>query len=116
MPEEYMHEYEMSGRKPAALAAIGWKHLLDIYEQEMRNNENARVLCVRYDSFTSNPGNEMRRVAEFTGLNQTDAFLNSVEKFQIRNADTAWQHNMDREDLKLVEKIIGEKLSKYGFV
>lgn len=115
MPDAYKLEYENSGRRPAVLAAIVWKHLLDIYESEMSGQRDLTVTTVRHNDFTSNPVSEMRKVTEFCGLTFPREFENSIGKFPIHDSDLAWRRGLDRKDLADIERVLGDHLAKYGF-
>lgn len=115
MPEEYRDEYEEAGRSPAVLAAIVWKRLLDIFEQEAKELTNLCITEIRYDSFAREPVLQLRKVAEFCQLPFTQKFERSIERFAIRNADLAWQKGLTRHDLVKIERVIGEHLARYGF-
>ncbi len=116
IPENYLMEYENSGRRRSVLAAIGWKRLMDLYEQEADElPAGMLVKQVRYNEFTANPLSVMREVAEFADLPQSPKFERSIKRFQIRDADTAWRTSLSPEDLAHVERVIGDHLSRYGF-
>jgi hypothetical protein len=116
IPENYMEEYEKSGRRPAVLAAIGWKRLLDLYEEEMQALPKSNpATIVRYDAFTQDPVSVMKDVERFCGLEESLTFEKSVRSFSIRNADVAWKKGLSSEELRHVENVIGEHLAKYGF-
>lgn len=116
IPEEYMEEYEKSGRRPAVLAAIGWKRLLDLYEEATEAlPENNPVTIVRYDAFTADPVSVMKYVEQFCNLPESPVFEECVSRFVIRDADTAWKKGLSREDLQHVENVVGDHLAKYGF-
>lgn len=115
MPDRYMSEYENSGRRPAVLAAIVWKHLLDMYDAESRKAVDLPILNVRYDDFSRDPVGQMRQVAEFCDLTFPDKFRDAIGQFSIRNADVAWRNGFNKEDLDAVELVLGEHLERYGF-
>ena len=116
IPEKYLEEYEHYGRRRSVLAAIGWKRLMDLYEQETRLLPVGTPLKeVRYTDFTANPWPVMRDAVQFAGLSESSRFARSVRRFHIRDGDTGWQTGLDPEDLALVERVIGDHLSKYGF-
>ena len=116
IPGDYMDEYENSGRRPAVLAAIGWKRIMDMYEEETANlPADVAVKQVRYSDFTADPKSLMLDVAKFAGLPESRDFERSVDKFRIHDADTAWRTGMDADDLIHIERVIGDHLAKYGF-
>lgn len=116
MSDQYMLEYENSGRRPAVLAAIVWKSLLDIYEEEMNACSECPVTVVRFDAFTAEPTLEMHKVAVSCGLPHSRTFQKAIRKFPIRNADSTWHKEMDRGDLEHVERVLEDHLSRYGFL
>jgi len=115
MPDRYMDEYENSGRRPAVLAAIVWKYLLDIYDAETKAAENLPILNVRYDNFSRDPVSQMREVADFCDLSFPDKFRDAIGQFSIRNADVAWRDGFDKADLAQVELVLADHLERFGF-
>jgi omega-hydroxy-beta-dihydromenaquinone-9 sulfotransferase len=115
MPDHYMTEYENSGRRPSVLAAIVWKYLLDIYEEQVSANPWVRLKVVRFDSFTRDPISELREVAEFGNLAFPARFQRAIAKFKLRNADLGWQRGLGRVDLESIERVLEAHLNKYGF-
>ena len=115
MPDEYKDEYENADRKPSALAAIVWKRLLDLFELENAAIAPQFLVTVRYDLFAKSPTTEMNNVADACGLPYSRQFDEAIRKYPIHNADTAWRKGLHRNDLKIIESILGSHLERYGF-
>ena len=115
MRESYRAEYEESGRRPAVLAAIVWKTLMDVYEEQFSECPDVPICLVRYDQFSARPRDELERAARECGLRDSARFRRTIARYSVRDADLAWQKHMDRGDLRLVERVLSGHLERLGF-
>ena len=68
VPDRYAEEYAASGRSFVSLAGIGWKILLDAFEETRAALPADRWLEVRYEDVVADPRARLDEMLRFSGL------------------------------------------------
>lgn len=114
-PEEYYQKWIESNKSPHALAALQWKNILQQTESEMAGFSTHDFLTVKYENFTENPEEVIRNMLEVCSLNFPTNFFRQVKNLDIINMNYKWKTDLKRQDLDMIEKLIGETLLRYGY-
>jgi len=112
---EYMQEYLDSGKEPIVLAGIVWKTLMDLIEEECGELPEDRLIRIRYDEMVGDLPATMREVVRFCGLRESPRFDRHVRSMRVANMDTKWVRRLSDRQKEMLERCIGEHLTKYGF-
>jgi hypothetical protein len=115
MNEEYVTEYERSGRSKEALAAISWKAMLDLQEAEINAYPELPIVTVRYADFVEDAAGSMKKLCEFLGLEFSEAFRRNIAKFSMTDNDVKWKNQLTREQREYLNQSLSRHLAKYEF-
>lgn len=115
MPSQYEDEYRDSGDNPVVLAAIVWKHLLDLTMLELESLPQSKQLTVSYSDFVRSPINKIEEICNHCDLEMNDRFRHRLNHFRIRDADEAWRNGLTPEQIQILNNSLEGHLRKYGF-
>ena len=116
MPAGYEEEYLRSNKDPLTLAAIVWKHLLDLSQEELKGFDNKKVMTITYSDFVAAPMLWLEKICEHAQIDYSEVFIRRASRFSIRNADNSWRKGLDRQQINMLEESLGPHLEKYGFL
>lgn len=98
------------------VCALQWQQCVDKAEDALSKMPNERVIRVRYEDFTSQPKEELRRILKFVGKNVTaETITMAVKDVSSQSLGKGRRALGDAEVLKL-EKLVGETLKRYAYV
>jgi len=115
MPDAYEEEFEQSGRDPLILAAIVWKHLLDVTADEADALAPERMLTVTYTEFVRRPIEHMEAICDHCNLELSARYLKRLAKFRIRDADEAWKSGLSSDQVDRLNRSLEDHLQRFGF-
>jgi hypothetical protein len=115
MPDAYAERYRESDEDPAVLAALVWLRLTELIEEELASLDPVRVKALRYDHFVNSPNEVLASICEFAGLEPDEEFRSRLARFQLRDGDDGWQRRLSPDQIRAVEKLLGDRLAEYGF-
>lgn len=115
MKEEYLIEYERSGKSKEALAAISWKAMLDHQDAEIEQCPQLPLTTVRYSDFVEDTVGVMKNLCEFLELEFNDAFRRNIGKFSMTDNDAKWKNQLTREQRDYLNESLAEHLVKFEF-
>lgn len=109
--------WENKGRKPAVLAALQWRKILEgaWIELEGLGERKAKYIEVKYEDFVASPKRCMSMTFEMAGLSIYDDILKNIERIGIRNMNDKFKSNLTAEDISDVEAIAGPTAEKLGY-
>ena len=114
MKPAYMQEYEDSGRESIVLAAIVWKTLMELIEEECAELTPSQLLRVRYDSMIHDLPGTMNEVLRFCELAPSPRFERHVANTWVADMDLRWTRDLSTHQKELLEQSLGNALAKYG--
>lgn len=117
LPDAYADAWESSGRSFVSLAGIGWMMLMDAFEQAAAVTPTDRWLDVRYEEVVADPRGQHRRMLAFLGLQWDDLFESAFRRYRFSaSRQAAFRQDLHATQLALLEKVQGERLSRYGYL
>ncbi len=115
--EPYLSEWHESKQSYITLAAIGWKILINSYEQASRDLTKEQYLCLRYEDFLINPYETIKNLLSFIGLPLTTTFEKHFRKQKINPSRIrSFERDLTAEQLEKLEYSLNQKLIKYGYL
>lgn len=116
LPEQDMLAWEASGRSFPVLAGLGWQVLIRSFEQARAVAPAGSWLDLRYEDLLDDPAQQVAKILEFAGLAPSPKFTAGLRRHTIEPARrTAYQRDLDPEDLAAVELAISPTLSRWGY-
>lgn len=117
LSEPYLSEWHDSEQSYITLSAIGWKILMNSYEQASRNLTKEQYLFLRCEDFLINPYETMENLLSFIGLPFTAAFENHFRKHKINPSRIrSFERDLTSEQLEKLECSLNQELIKYGYL
>ena len=112
MKTAYQQEYIAANQEPLVLAAIVWKTLMDLVEEERTADFPRPFLEVRYEELIQNTNEVLERVLDFCNLPDSSVFKKRISAIPIH---TGKKLDFDGQRMKLLESCLGEHLARYGY-
>ena len=116
LPEGWEDEWAKYDRSPLALAAMQWRTVMDICEQERRLLAPGQYLEVKYEDFVVDPPGTANRIQSFCGLElsaRVTDYVGQADRYQ--NMNERHFQRMSPEELRVLEAILGECLERNGY-
>ena len=116
LPEDLRQEWEQSGRSFPVLAALGWKMLMDAYEQARAVFPAEQWMDLRYEDVLDDPRTAFTAILEFLGLEWTPQFEDGYRRHAIEGGRAAaYRRELTPAQLEAVEKVLADPLRRWGY-
>ena len=113
---EAEQEWLESGRSFPALAALGWRVLMEAYDEARALVPEVRWLRVRYEEVVADPREGFARVLDAVGLPWTREFESRLARYEFATGRTeAFRRDLGPTDLATVESVLGKQLAGLGY-
>lgn len=112
----YAEEWEESGRSFVVLAAIGWKILIDAFEESAEQLPDEAWLTVRYEDLLSDPAAVLDRVLEHAGLAPNPRLTSHLDATPLGSARIdAWRRDLTPVQIAALERSLASHLPRFGY-
>lgn len=112
---ELEHEWLESGRSFPVLAALGWRVLMEAYDEARSLVPEERWLRVRYEDIVADPRDGFARILDAMGLPWTREFESRLARYEFATGRTeAFRRDLGPADLAAVESVLVKQLSEIG--
>lgn len=116
LPERYRQAWEASGRSFVLLAGIAWMMLMDAFDEVSAALPADRWLQVRYEDVVTDPRAQLRRLAEFLGLERSARFEASVGAYRFdTNRNEAFRRDLSPVQEGQLAQLLGPRLRSLGY-
>lgn len=116
LEDSEMREWQQYDCSYVALAGLCWRRLMEAFELESDCIRADRYLLVRYEDIVADPVGQLRRIAEFVELPWSGRIANVAERLDLdASRKRAFDNDLSREQIDELMRIIGPKLSQYGY-
>lgn len=112
---EYHKKWEKTGKSPTALAALQWRHILELTEIESSTLSTSEFLTVRYEDFTANPEATVNLILRFCKLDFTVHISKQLKKLKVQSMNYKWKQQVSAEDKAMINELVGDVLKKYDY-
>jgi len=109
-------EWNEHGQSFVVLAAIQWKILMDAMEDAKRTVSSQKFLEIRYENLCSDPIGQFQKVTQFCELKWTDGFERKLGKYQPKNTNEKFKHDLTPKQQRDLEGVLGNHLMRYGYL
>lgn len=115
LSDENKAVWEKHNKSFVALAGIQWKILMDSMDVARTHIDSKDFLEIKYEDFCNNPVNDFKRVAEFCDLDWTNCFEKNLNRFTLGSQDFKWKEQMTEKQINILDDVLNEHLTKYGY-
>jgi hypothetical protein len=116
LTEDDLQRWRAAGESPLALAAIEWGAVIAAARQEAGSLAAGRYAEVRYEQFVAEPEATIRRILEHCRLEDSSRHRDLLERrIELRDRTETWRQRFDRDQLRMLEGLIGEQLADLGY-
>lgn len=116
LPEALQREWEAADRSFAVLAALGWRLLMEAFEQARGNTPTGQWLDVRYEDVVADPRREFGRMLDFLGLPWDASFEAGFARHEIvPGRSHAYRRDLTPPQLHAVEDCLAGALPRWGY-
>ncbi len=105
-----------SGRSFPALAALGWRMLMDAYDEAREHVPEDRWVRVRYESVVANPWERFAEILDAVGLGWDPTFESGLARYEFSQGRAeAFRTDLAPADLEVVESLLDGRLAALGY-
>ncbi|WP_243058733.1 sulfotransferase [Nocardioides sp. SR21] len=109
-------EWLESGRSFPALAALGWRMLMQAYDEARALVPEDRWLRIRYEDIVADPRAGFAQVLDAVGLPWTRGFESQLARYEFATGRTdAFRRDLGQDALETVEAVLGKQLVELGY-
>lgn len=108
--------YWKAHQDPRILAALQWRRIIDITDEESRQIAPERLMTVRYEDFISDPHALTRRVFQFCGL-ADDERAHDYIRTGVKLVNMNYKFETETDELvKKAHELMSPQLRRYGYL
>ena len=116
LPVEYEEQWERSGRSFVVLAGLGWKVLIDAFQDAQAKLAPASWLEMRYEDVVTNPRESFATMLSFLDLGWDRRFETSFTRYSFRgDRNDAFRHELRSADCAQLDEVLGDHLARYRY-
>ena len=115
LDSQHYELWERHQRSFVALAAIQWIILMQAFEDAIERAREGSALEVKYEDLCSNPIEQMRRVADFCGLDWCQPFVSRLKKHKLRNSNEKWRTELTPAQQDILHSVLSSYLERLGY-
>lgn len=110
-------EWQKYDRSPEALAAMQWKRILEVNDQEVAALPPRSYMHLRYEDFIENPHKVTAEMLEFCDLPHSPSIGSYLQKKDgYRNMNKKYLSYFSADQIADMEDIMRPMLHKYGYL
>ena len=116
LSERDQRAWDSSGHSFPVLAGLGWRTLIDAFEEARTAVPRDNWLELRYEDLLDDPRAEVARIADFVGLRWDLDYESQFARcrFESRRVD-AFRRDLAPGDVAALDTVIGPTLRAYGY-
>lgn len=111
--EDYT-EWDKYGRTRIALAALEWRRIIRLTQEEVKKC-NANYLLVKYEDFLDNPKSVIKKMIDFVGLDIEDKINQYIDKTNYNNKNTNKNISLSDDDITTIKLICKKEIDFLGY-
>ena len=116
LPDEYVKEWEDTGRSPVALAAVQWKRVVELAREEEALIPPERYVRISYEDIVEDPHGLLSMLFKKVALSDSVAAHSYITSFgKLRNMNSKYKKYLDASEIALVERITAETAAQAGY-
>jgi len=112
-----LSEWYSSNKKPAILAAIQWKKIIEIAQHESMQCNDDRYLEVKYEQFIKAPYETVNQLYTWCDLPDSNKALDYLNKIKmLPDMNEKYKSGMTTEEIHLLTNIMEPQLSRLAYI
>lgn len=116
LPSEYEEEWERSGRSFVVLAGLGWKVLIDAFQDAQAKIAPDAWLEMRFEDVVADPRKSFSTMLSFLGLAWDRRFERWFSRCSFRgDRSEAFRSELRPADCALLDVVLRDHLERYGY-
>jgi hypothetical protein len=116
LPPDLERSWLDTGRSFPGLAALGWRMLMDAYDEAREHVPEDRWLRVRYEEIVADPGEKFAEILHGIGLPWTREFEAGFGRYLFSTGRAeAFRGDLSKADLAVVESLLDSRLAGLGY-
>ncbi len=116
MPPAYDEQWHASGRSFPVLAGLGWRMLMEAFDEARAAFPADQWLDVRYEDVLADPRRSYGRMLDFLGLDWSPEFEAGLARHRFEESRVSgYLRDLDERSLALMERSIGDTLERWGY-
>jgi len=95
--------------------AIQWKRCVGLAMEQLAELKPEQVLTIKYEEFTADPGNQLKQVGEFLGVNISDSEISELTKRVSSKSVGKWKSQLTESQVAGIDEVAGDMLARLGY-
>jgi len=108
-------EWDKYNKSFIVLAAIEWKILIKAVLETKRILKKENFLEVKYEDLCSDALSVLKNVIEFSELEWSREFEESVRKYKLKNTNYKWKRELTYHQQNSIEEVLKDYLKEYNY-
>ncbi len=88
---------------------------MEAMEVAKRSVAPENLLEIRYEDFAVDPVATFRKTMKFCDLESSDRFERSLRGYKVTTTNDKWKKDLTGDQQVILESVLGESLSRYGY-
>ncbi len=114
-PNDYYTKWLKTGKKPSTLAALEWKHVIELTELESSNLSSEEYMTIKYEDFIATTDKIINSILDFCSLNYHKNVAAQLKNLKVRNMNYKWKEKFHSEEINMLEELIGDVLQRLHY-
>jgi hypothetical protein len=116
LPPSYIEEWETSGRSFPLLSGLVWKMRMEVFAEARKHVPSEQWLDMRFEDVLDEPGDSLRLMLEFMGLEPDRRFDAALSRIEFRpDQKESFRRELDPHSVSLLEKSLADQLHAWGY-
>jgi hypothetical protein len=107
LAEDWEQEWKHYRSSPIALAAMQYRAIMQICQQEQAQLSKGAYMEIRYEDFVEAPQQMMKLIIEFCGLEPSKEVESFINSHKYTNMNKKYIEKMTPEESELIKHIVG---------
>lgn len=116
LSDEDEKAWRESGKSFVTLAGLAWRILVDSVEEDVAQMDDSSTMTVRYEDFLQSPGEKIRDICEFSGLEFNPDMERQMGKSPVRSGrQEAYLQDLTQDQVTELTQLLAPVLQRYGY-
>jgi len=116
LSEEYINEWKKYANSPVALAAVQWKRIVELTDDEKKLLIPSRYIEIRYEDFIEKPHESLSTIFQTFHLpDSIRAHRNLLSIGRLENQNFKYKRNLKKEEIITIEQVTGKVAQNKGY-
>jgi hypothetical protein len=116
LPEPLDELWRKHDRSFPVLAALGWRLLMEAYDESRMRVPEDQWVRVRYEDLVADPRDQVGQILARVGLDWTPPYAAEFARYRFSPGRAqAFRDDLSPDDISAMESVLGHSLADHGY-